>query len=179
MCSFTLFGLKRRWLWSLDALTDASEVITACMRAKEMKQTAVLTLWLSQSSCAFSDTDITTKGQVDHRWWPYSQTLGHHHPKISTDTLGSRLDTLHFHSCRAQRPNSLQVLQKAFLTTLMSIQAFFNLLTCWINIQGLSVSPFVTTARDPPPHRSSCSSVWMIINLDYFGFSWFCLQCHR
>lgn len=30
--SFKFFGLKIRWLWSLDALTDASEVVTTFMQ---------------------------------------------------------------------------------------------------------------------------------------------------
>lgn len=82
-----------------DVLTVWEVIFTSCVwgqkQTKKMKLTVAITLWLSQSSCAFSDTDTTTKGQADHHWWLYSQTLRHCRPKISTDTLGSHLYTSH------------------------------------------------------------------------------------
>lgn len=63
------------------------------VRADEIKRTAVTTVRLSRSSCAFSNADITTRGRADQPRWLYSQTLGHCRPKIPADTLGSCLDT--------------------------------------------------------------------------------------
>lgn len=100
---------------------------------REIKQAAVITLWLSHSSCAFSDTDITTKGQADHHWWLYSQTLRHCRPKISTDTLGSHLDTSRLfppsfmlHS----KSTSLQQLLWSRSSALIFIQMFVQLTMC-------------------------------------------------
>lgn len=115
-------------------MTDASEVVIIGMRAKEIKRTAVITLWLSHSSCAFSDTDITTTGQADHHGWLYSQTLGHCRPKISADTLGSHLDTLHLllsHSCCTQNHALTPSPPKSYFENnrqLIVIQTFLNML---------------------------------------------------